>query len=322
MAREVTSSHPGSNVFEIGLQLRDGTIITMRIALGKSFPRSAPVVQMLSQCTHPWLSTDGYCRVVGHAGLNSWGTGSNLGRVVHEIVAEFCKRPPLRAGAQASRRGGASTAQQTNGSQQPSYPTPSSRSSSSGSRDPPPSYEGKQERSVVESVGSDTQFSQLPKSYPEVEKLSEEELAKLLDDDIMFSDFCSGISAVSDIEKILDAQLEKNNDVAKRSLEKEEELSALKDEIKSLRDVLTEKEAGYEQLLNRQRVLLQRSSPAQLILRVEESCDEIEMESEELADEFLKEDYDGSSKNWIKEFMRIRKVLHRRKAIVQSYKTS
>ena len=56
-----------SGVYQIGLMLADKkTIITLRIALGDGFPVSAPVLQIMTHATHPWLSNDGYCRVVGH----------------------------------------------------------------------------------------------------------------------------------------------------------------------------------------------------------------------------------------------------------------
>ena len=91
-----TSQQPGTTAFSIGLQLKDRTIITMRIALGKEFPQAPPVIQMLSKVSHPWLSRDGYFCVTGHRGLQNWNMHSNLGRVVSEIVTEFCARPPAR----------------------------------------------------------------------------------------------------------------------------------------------------------------------------------------------------------------------------------
>ena len=85
-----------SGVYQIGLMLADKkTIITLRIALGDGFPVSAPVLQIMTHATHPWLSNDGYCRVVGHPELVNWNPHCNLGKIVKETVQEFCERPPI-----------------------------------------------------------------------------------------------------------------------------------------------------------------------------------------------------------------------------------
>jgi hypothetical protein len=103
--------------------------------LSPSFPNSAPILQVkywflpychdshtcnkiMSQARHPWLSTDGYCRVTGFQALNNWTPASNLGTIgellrlsvwlpssyhhtVSDAMTEFCSRPPtLLAGPQ------------------------------------------------------------------------------------------------------------------------------------------------------------------------------------------------------------------------------
>ena len=49
----------------------------------------------MTHATHPWLSNDGYCRVVGHPELVNWNPHCNLGKIVKETVQEFCERPPI-----------------------------------------------------------------------------------------------------------------------------------------------------------------------------------------------------------------------------------
>lgn len=55
------------------------------------------------QCTHPWISTDGFCKIIGHYGLNHWNQDGNqygiyhptsLGDVVKEIIEKFKNDPP------------------------------------------------------------------------------------------------------------------------------------------------------------------------------------------------------------------------------------
>ena len=47
--------------YDIGLQLPDRRVVRLRVTLPPKFPMVAPYVQIMSQATHPWLSTDGEC---------------------------------------------------------------------------------------------------------------------------------------------------------------------------------------------------------------------------------------------------------------------
>ena len=43
------------------------------------------------------------------------------------------------------------------------------------------------------------------------------------------------------------------------------------------------------------------------------------MESMELADEFVQDDFDGSLKDWAKQFLRARTLYHKRKAMIAKF---
>jgi hypothetical protein len=73
--------NPEKSVFELGLKLADGQIIALRVIMGANFPEEAPTIQLMTNCVHPWISTDGYCRVVGHPELNQWNPRADLGRI-------------------------------------------------------------------------------------------------------------------------------------------------------------------------------------------------------------------------------------------------
>ena len=95
--------------------------------------------------------------------------------------------------------------------------------------------------------------------------------------------------------------LVKNNEVAARkNLSHEEDIKSLQEEVAGLREVLQEKQASYAKLVERQDALARKMSPIELVRKVESAVDEIDMESMELADEFVQDDFDGSLKDWTK----------------------
>ena len=61
------------------------------------------------------------------------------------------------------------------------------------------------------------------------------------------------------------------------------------------------------------------SSPEELIRKLKHSADQLENESEELADEYVGDDYDGTQKQWQKEFLKSRELFHRRKAMISRF---
>ena len=358
VARQVPTPHqPGTTAFSIGLQLKDRTIITMRIALSKDFPQAPPVIQMLSKCSHPWLSQDGYFCVIGHAGLKHWNSHtSNLGRIVKEIVNEFCTRPPARLTSRANtgstRAGPPSSATQHSYQPPPTSSTPlgitnhhpgsqsTSSSSSSSSKNNgnssggstsntnglmPPSYSsGGKTTDTTPSVAppkpsKSWTMPDVETTFPEVQSLSASEIQSLMDDDSALNTFCGTVDGVQKFTAVLTALRKKNGDAAEKNLSHEDEITTLKTEINSLHDVLKEKKKAYDALVERQRAILSKSSPTELIRKLQQSADQLELESEELADEFTNDDYENSQKEWQKEFLKQREGYHRRKAMITRY---
>ena len=88
--------NPEKSVFELGLKLADGQIIALRVIMGANFPEEAPTIQLMTNCVHPWISTDGYCRVHGHPELNQWNPRADLGRIgACSVCACVCDSPFL-----------------------------------------------------------------------------------------------------------------------------------------------------------------------------------------------------------------------------------
>ena len=351
-----TSQQTGTTAFSIDLQLKDRTIITMRIALGKEFPQAPPVIQMLSKVSHPWLSRDGYFCVIGHRGLQNWNMHSNLGRVVSEIVTEFCARPPARmnqtANVPAPSTSTVTQQQQQQQQQQPSYQPPptnntplgitnhhqtnsSSRgnnnnsNNNNGGGNMPPTYSTGSNGSKVTNAAPfvvpppPTKTWTVPaiaSTFPEVHSLNATEIQNLMDDDEAFDTFCSTVNGVQKLTTLVATLREKNGQAAETNLSHEEKIVSCKTEIETLHTNLKEKKKKYDALVERQRVVLSKSSPEELIKKLQQNAEQLEMESEELADEYVNDDYDGNQKKWQKEFLQSKKMFHRRKAMIARYK--
>eukprot|EP01029_Cantina_marsupialis_P024013 TRINITY_DN6069_c0_g1_i1.p1 TRINITY_DN6069_c0_g1~~TRINITY_DN6069_c0_g1_i1.p1 ORF type:complete len:369 (-),score=131.71 TRINITY_DN6069_c0_g1_i1:224-1330(-) len=90
------------SVFDIGLRLTTGQILTLRMSLPPTFPSTAPIFQITSPCRHTWL--DASMRVIGCHALNGWGSSSDLGNVGLEIVNHFARNPPQLMGMQQAQQ--------------------------------------------------------------------------------------------------------------------------------------------------------------------------------------------------------------------------
>ena len=171
---------------------------------------------------------------------------------------------------------------------------------------------------AIPSVGSVDRAGNV--TFPEVSNLELARLRKLLEDDDEFDAFCSeNVAGVKMLHMAL-RDLVKNNDVvARKNLGHEEDIRSLQEDVVGLRELLQEKQAGYAKLVERQDALARKMSPDELVRKVEGAADEIDMESMELADEFVQDDFDGSLKDWAKQFLRARTLYHKRKAMIAKF---
>jgi ubiquitin-protein ligase len=350
VARQIpTPQQPGITVFHISLKRPDNTVFDLRIALDKNFPHAPPVIQLTAKCTHPWLSKDGYYSVIGHQGLNKWNSHtSNLGRIVQEIVKEFCTRPPARIvpGNNINNRGiiGNTTTGPPTSVSQHSYQQPptsntplgitSHHSTLTGSRDGtnsmgggglmPPSYSTGGTKSSNEPKKTTKSWSvpEVSTIFPEVQSLNASQIQSLIDNDDELDTFCDTVDGIKKLTDVLSMLRKKNGSAAEKNLSHEEEITLLKTEIDSLHCVLNEKKKAYATLVERQHAILNKSSPAELIRKLQKSADDLELESDELADEFVQDEFEGSHKDWQKRFLKSRKAYHQRVAMISRFQAT
>ena len=266
----VRETKPG--VYQVGLMLADKkTIITLRIALGDGFPVSAPVLQIMTHATHPWLSSDGYCRVVGHPELVNWNPHCNLGKIVKETVQEFCERPPVLVKTPLSNTNRTSMPQQN----QPSLQR------GGGNLQPGPSF-GNQAKTGPALKRRSSTFNLLdnagvPDKIAEIDALgSTEHVSTLLGDDAALKSFVQTLKCVRNWDGVLEDQLKMNLEKAKSNLEYEDDLNVKAVDIFKLQTSLKEETKLYKEHLKRRQAIEEQFQPAKVAGIVEASCGEAE----------------------------------------------
>ena len=264
----------------------------------------------------------------------------NLGRVVSEIVHEFCVRPPQRMTVAAPSAATASyqppsTSSMPLGITSHHAHTQPRRGASAG--EPPTYATGGRAGDVTNTAtaaaaaaaasGSSKAaarkktWSMPPASrtFVEVQPLVASDIQTLIDEDETFQTFCGTVSNVQNLNTVLSMLRNKNGKCAVKNLSYEEELTTLRTETESLHAILKEKKISYDALIERRRLILNKSSPIELIRKLKQKAEEISDASEELADEFVRDEYEGNQKEWLKEFLVARSLYHRRKAMILRY---
>ena len=310
-----------SGVYQIGLMLADKkTIITLRIALGDGFPVSAPVLQIMTHATHPWLSNDGYCRVVGHPELVNWNPHCNLGKIVKETVQEFCERPPILVKTPLTNTKRTALPQQHNQSMH------NQSMQHGGSSLHPGQPSGKQTRTGPALKRSSSTFNlldnaSLPNKIAEIDAISgNDKISILLEDEAALKSFVQTLNCVRNWDGVLEDQLKMNLDKAKSNLEYEDDLNVKAVDIFKLQTSLKEETKLYKEHLKRREAIEEQFKPAKVARIVEASCGEAEQSAMELVDNFLDEEIE--LKAFVKSHMKAKTAYHRRKALLERFKVT
>ena len=269
----------------------------------------------------------------------------NLGRVVSEIVHEFCVRPPQRmtvaapSAATASYQPPSTSSMPLGITSHHAHTQP--RRGAGGAGDPPTYATGGRAGDVTNTAAAAAataaaaaaaagsskvaarkktwSMPPVSRTFVEVQPLVASDIQTLIDEDETFHTFCDTVSNVQNLNTVLSMLRNKNGTSAVKNLSYEEEITTLRTETESLHAILKEKKISYDALIERRRLVLNKSSPIELIRKLKQKAEEISDASEELADEFVRDEYEGNQKEWLKEFLVARSLYHRRKAMILRY---
>jgi len=282
----------------------------MVIFLPPEFPlNSRPIIKIFlatkndqdidttTKLNHPWLDKEN--SVIGSPGLNTFGTHSELGRVVQAIRREFEKNPPQKTfllsnnlpTTAAGSVGGATAALNNLKIQMPTYNNP-----------------------VM--VTSTTNQQPQQKTFTEIKELSKEQLKEILDDPVAFSIFyetldTSVLSSMEQTAVILNDSIKEliatNHELSNKLQEKQKSFLTKSKELMKLGKQLK----GTEQCLSDTSRSLTKSS---ICDKLSIASHDDEHESEKCADEYI--GGDGKTLDeFLDTYIEIRKRHHFRKTI-------
>ena len=321
-------------VYEIGLMLSDKkTIITLRIALGDGFPVTAPVLQIMTHALHPWLSNDGFCRVVGHPELVNWNPHCNLGKIVKETVQEFCDRPPILSKPPNTPGGNNNSVV---GSGNTGFGRNNIYNNNNNNRNNNNNMQQQQQRPSETTSRRRTKHTRksstfnvldnaiIPSKFDKVNTLENDDMDILMQDErqgeYAMKCFVNTLKCVRNWDGVLNDQLKMNANKANENLKYKDDLNTQEAAIRKLQIALKNETSIYKQHLKRKEKIQDQFKPSKIVDIVENGCEEADEKSLEILNEFLDEEIE--LKPFLKSYVKMKKKYHRRRALLERYKVT
>jgi len=151
-----------------------------------------------------------------------------------------------------------------------------------------------------------------PQPVPEVERLSLQELQRLLTDEQAFQAFFYGLESTRALREQQNKLREQNEAVARQNTEQEKEVQRFQQEILGLQQRLDEKRRQFDAKAQQHTELMSQFSTTSLIKKLGEAAGEAEVESDEIARKFLEKEI--SPGDFTKLYLERRKLYHLRAA--------
>ncbi len=302
------------SIFDFGLNVKRGSrsdLLVVRVTLPPAFPSVAPVAQVLTpNVRHPWL--DGAGNVTGCNSLHAWNLYSRLAAVVSDIMGEFVATPPMVGGPPLPPSYPSSSALPLPSPGGQSSSTPYPLSGGAGARN----SGGRSARGESEEDG--VLLPPVPHSFPELDKLSLDELSELTNDDKAFDKFFLAMPMPTMTAEIKEQTVASNIKQARANLAFKGRIEAQQAAVLQLRDEATKQWEVCRALEARHAAAQRQFDPLRLLTQLEASCSQVDDESEQLATELLNGELDLAS--FIKREIDLRKLYHLRKAKAERYR--
>eukprot|EP00808_Paulinella_micropora_P018747 g21830.t1 len=261
--------------FELTVNTKYGQL-PFRIILGPQFPVEAPQISLPTPVLHPWV--DRNYNVIGHPSLQHWAPRNHLGRIAKEIHDEFYVNPPTPHYTQPAPL---------------LTPTPTSQPSQPlGGLNGFPQQQPPQE--VAKPPPPKTQPPKIPDSFPELQTLSELELAELARGGDSLADFALTVQSCKDLFAVRTELYNNAKLAAQANLAREPEVNQLQQEVEALRGKVQEQQQQWEQLTLRKQTVAQKYSMATVLAALQRAAQQAEQEADALRDTF-KEQSEGES---------------------------
>ncbi|TPX69231.1 hypothetical protein SpCBS45565_g02490 [Spizellomyces sp. 'palustris'] len=262
-------------VYEVTTTTPSSLTLQLTITLPPTFPETPPGIQVKPPVQHAWVDKAGY--VIGHERLARWdaGQGIVLGRLLREIIQEFAIRPPSRA--------------------EQSYQHHHSPTTTS----------------VPGSALMHPQHAPIAE-FPEVDRLSLEELDDLLKNEEALGLFFEQMEHVKNMRQVHADLAVGNEALARRNLEKENEINALKSSLTEQIKLMRSQKNLFDENSKIREDELMRFGSDYITSKLRAALSQ----SDELSDSIATSFVEGKlgADDFLKQFRDVRKVYHLRAA--------
>ncbi|RZC34361.1 vacuolar protein sorting-associated protein 37A [Asbolus verrucosus] len=248
--------------------------LLLHVSLSKDFPNEKPLLKISPPIAHHWVNAES--EVTSAPGLLNFTIHSDLGRVVQAVIREYERNPPpLKNECSGNSIAPGSTI---------TSPTVPKRDGERSS----PSYCG---------INSFTSPTHLPNAqrrlmFPELHKLSSEELEFLNNSIDRQQEFINEIPAIKEQNKLLDELIVQVEELAESNLAKQEQLQELKMNVDRRIEEVTKLAFENERLHVKYQDLSNKYSPVNIKEQLRSAAQKAELECENIADTFLRGEID------------------------------
>jgi hypothetical protein len=150
-----------------------------------------------------------------------------------------------------------------------------------------------------------------PQFFPEIQKLDQTQMEKLLNDEEAFNEFLMSLECIKNLKQITDSLEKENVELAKKNIAREPEYNELKQQVLNTQSELRELKMQYDQKLKLKQETMKKYSPNILLKKLVDVTNESDSKSTQIAQDFL--DKKLSDKQFIEQFQKERELYHIRK---------
>lgn len=310
--------------YDTVFQTKKGHALILRVHLPiATASQSRPAMTLVGvKATHLWL--DRKMRIVGFSPIandESWAQSNmTLGDAVNRVVKHLQLKPPdvIEITDESLKRLQASLSPMQpvdvrRRETHPSHPPVNTDSMNNGVF-VPDHYASTLQTSQPTPVN----FPAVPRSFPELDIMSKDEMRVLLDDDVAFKAYMNQMDTVDTVNDLYQSIFKGNVETAESHMSKKEELESLHAECEVLRVEARDKLTAFQVVETKVHEICQPTDVHTAIRELRRGKKILFDKSEDLASQWINgEKEEMGVDEFVKEFMEIRTLHHQRAAKIE-----
>jgi len=280
------------SVYDMVVKTKFGPL-KMNVVLPAKFPEEKPQLVILTRVQHRWV--DQNMHVTSSPRMNSWNTHSNLGLAVQEAYTEFAANPPSPIATPPP---------------QPHQPhQPHQQAQSQPPQPGPPAVQEEPEESHIP-------LPEIPSHFPELDKLSLEELEALNTSEEGLQDIIDRQTSTQSMNALRSELCQGIQDLAGKALAKEKDIQDWEMKTQILLVDFQEQLATLENLEARKQAITQRYSCQNLAAALDKGIAEADEAAEVMLESYFEseEKADKFQKDFYSKYVEARTLIHTRMA--------